>query len=196
MSGGIQITKPEFKHQAYIIPLFQITDYASFTNQPANDGVEIVSSSASDTQICTVWGTVYSTGEVVCETVKLKGTAAVATSRTDWGTIYGVFLGRADGRASKKAAGTITIREASADQSITTITAGNRSKGMVNFDIPGMNITIHCKSGNLWENSKGFCTGEDVFDLSGTAIDECIENYVSLLSDSTGATAQIKVWED
>lgn len=96
----------------------------AFTNQPANDGVEILSSSAADTtQSATVYGTTQGTDTVVAETVALNGTTVVPTVKTDWGVILGVEL-------SASCAGTVTFREASANATITTITTGNLSKGV------------------------------------------------------------------
>ena len=90
----------------------------NFSNQPTNDGVEVVSQSASDTtQTVTVYGTTYLTSTVVSETITLTGVTAVASTKTDWGDILGVEL-------SAACAGTITIREASGDLAITTITGG------------------------------------------------------------------------
>lgn len=97
---------------------------AAFTNQPANDGVEIVSSAAGDTtQSVIIYGTTNGTDTVVVETVALNGTTAVATVKVDWGLILGVEL-------SASCAGTITVREASANQTITAITTGNLSSGV------------------------------------------------------------------
>lgn len=97
---------------------------AAFTNQPANDGVEIVSASAADTtQTATVYGTTTATDTVVKEIVALNGTTVVSTTKTDWGVILGVVL-------SASCAGTVTFREASGNATITTITTGNLSKGV------------------------------------------------------------------
>lgn len=97
---------------------------AAFTNQPANDGVEIVSDNAADTtQTATVYGTTTGTDTVVVETVALNGTTAVSTTKTDWGVVLGVTL-------SASCAGTVTFREASGNATITTITTGNLSKGV------------------------------------------------------------------
>ena len=95
---------------------------SSFTNQPANDGVEVISSSAADTtQTATVIGTTYGTINVVRETVSLNGVTQVATTKTDWGTIRAV-------RLSAACAGTVTVREASANATITTLAAGVLAK--------------------------------------------------------------------
>lgn len=91
----------------------------TFTNQPSNDGIEVLSSAAGDTtQTVTVWGTTTGTKTVVSEDVALNGTTAVATTKTDWGLILALEL-------DNTAAGTVTAREASGDQTITTIAAGD-----------------------------------------------------------------------
>lgn len=96
----------------------------AFTNQPANDGVEIVSSDAADTtQSATVYGTTQGTDTVVVETIALNGTTAVSTVKVDWGVILGVEL-------SASCAGTVTFREASGNATITTVTTGNLTKGI------------------------------------------------------------------
>lgn len=96
----------------------------AFTNQPANDGVEIVSASAGDTtQSITLYGTTQGTDTVVAETVALNGTTVVSTVKTDWGVILGYEL-------SASCAGTVTVREASGNATISTITTGLLSKGV------------------------------------------------------------------
>lgn len=96
----------------------------AFTNQPANDGVEIVSSNAADTtQTITIIGTTNGANTVVVESKALNGTTVVSTTKTDWGVILAVKL-------SASCAGTVTVREASADQTITTLTTGVLTKGV------------------------------------------------------------------
>lgn len=104
----------------------------AFTNQPSNDGVEIVSDSASDgaTKSAVVYGTTTGTDTLVSETVALNGVSAVSTIKTDWGVILGVKLVATSGGAPATATGTVTFREASGNAAITTITAGNSSKGI------------------------------------------------------------------
>ncbi|HPU62126.1 MAG TPA: hypothetical protein PK300_08350 [Bacillota bacterium] len=105
------------------------TDFASactgaaFDNQPNNDGVEVISNNTADVQKCTIYGTTFNTEVVVAETITLNGTTQVATTKTDWGYILGVEL-------SSPAVGTITIREASGNATIKTITATNTSTGV------------------------------------------------------------------
>ena len=97
----------------------------AFTNQPANDGVEALSSSAGDTtQSITIIGTTQASPDaVVSETKALNGTTFIAMVKTDWGVILAVKL-------SAACAGTITVREASADATITTLAPGVLTKGV------------------------------------------------------------------
>lgn len=97
----------------------------AFTNQPANDGIEVLSASAADTtQTVTIIGTTTGTDAVVVETVTLNGTTPVATTKVDWGVILAV-------KKSAATAGTVTVREASADQTVTAgMTAAVLSKGV------------------------------------------------------------------
>lgn len=98
----------------------------NFANQPTGDSVEVVSSSASDVGIiATIYGTkTGATTTVTTERVTLNGTTAVASTTTTWQNILGVEI-------DKRASGTITFREGSADAAITTITSGNLSAGIV-----------------------------------------------------------------
>jgi len=98
----------------------------AFTNQPANDGIEVLSANAGDTtQTVTIIGTTVSTDTVVVETVTLNGTTPVATVKTNWGLILAV-------KKSAATLGTVTVREASADQTVTAgLTAAVLSVGVV-----------------------------------------------------------------
>lgn len=95
-----------------------------FTNQPADDGVEVISDDAGDVQQCTIYGTTDGTDTVVKETITLLGLTQKATTKTDWGVILAVTL-------SSVAIGTVTVREASANQTIVAFSAGESSKGVV-----------------------------------------------------------------
>jgi len=105
--------------------ILSATAGGNFGNQPANDGVEVVSDSTADTtQTVTLYGILDGETTITTSTVELNGTTAVADANTDWSVIVGVEL-------DAVAAGTVTIREASADQAITTITTGNLVAGIV-----------------------------------------------------------------
>lgn len=186
----------EFKQAEYFVPVFQLGG-AALTNQPANDGVEILSASASDVNLITVIGTDYTTGKLTFETKRMTGATPISLAKTDWGTIYGFFLGDIFGKNSTVAVGTITVREASADQAIGTLTAGDRSHGNIFFDIPGKNITFHNISGNSWigvDDQLNYASVNDAFKYTaGMADDYKNKRYLMLLGDSTGSTAQIRV---
>jgi len=97
---------------------------SAFANQPANDGVEVLSSDNADTtQTITIIGTTQGTDTVVTEDVALTGTTFAATVKTDWGVILAVKL-------DASCAGTVTVREASANQTITTLLTTVTSKGV------------------------------------------------------------------
>lgn len=191
-----QYYKLEHKEQNYCIPVLHVGGSA-FTNQPANDAVEVVSNNAADTQKCTIWGTTHGTSHIVYETITLAGATPVKTTKTNWGTIYGVFLGDHQGKNSVAATGTITVREDSADQTITTIAATRRSAGTQIFQVDGANVTIHNITGNTWTNTKVYPTSNNSFLLTAGMIkDEKVKKYLFLLGDTTGSTAQIQVWRD
>jgi len=117
--------------------ILSATAGGNFGNQPTNDGVEVISDSASDVQDCTIYGTTNGTATVVKETITLTGTSPKSTVKTDWGEILGVILASA-------AVGTITIREASGDLTITTITATNTLAGMIvpDGETRGFNVKV------------------------------------------------------
>jgi hypothetical protein len=96
----------------------------AFTNQPANDGLEVVSSNVADTtQTLTVVGTTTGVDTVVVETVTLNGTTQVDFVKVDWGLILAAWL-------SASAAGTVTLREASANATVVAFTTGQLTKGV------------------------------------------------------------------
>lgn len=101
----------------------------NFGNQPTGDTVEIVSDNAEDIgQEITIWGTTHGgDGTVTSVTEELRGTTEVVTEKDDWGVILGIEL-------AEEAAGTVTIREGSTDQAITTITAGNLTAGILEVE--------------------------------------------------------------
>lgn len=97
----------------------------AFGNQPATDGVEIVSSSALDVQTATIYGTrAGASTTLVSETITLTGVTFVPTVIVNWENILGVEL-------SSAAVGTITVREASGDATITTIAPLGTQSGVV-----------------------------------------------------------------
>lgn len=102
---------------------------SAFTNQPANDGLEIVSSDNGDTtQTITIIGTTNGTDTVVVENVALTGTTQADTVKTNWGVILAVKL-------DAVAAGTVTVREASGNQTVVDLTTGTLSAGVVSYSV-------------------------------------------------------------
>lgn len=182
--------------ESYIIPMFDLLAWSGFTNQPDGDAVEVISDSASDTGHFTFYGTNKTTGDFKYETVQMDGVNAVTTTEDDWGNIYGIFLGDIYGQNISPAVGTITIREASADQTITTLAANAISKGMVAFDLTDKQIILNVHSGNIWKRCGGVVTTANGFKMNltgGNIKEEKIASMLYLISDTSGATAQIEV---
>ncbi|MDD4157757.1 MAG: hypothetical protein PHY08_14435, partial [Candidatus Cloacimonetes bacterium] len=192
LSGSIPL-----QQSSYIIPMMDLLAWSGFTNQPDGDDVEIVSNSASDTGKCTVFYTKKSDGSFAYTTVTLTGTNAKAlTGDTDVDDVLGVFLGDIEGKNITPAVGTITLREANADQTITTLAANAISKGMVAFDLTGKEIILNVHSGNVWKRTAGVVTTANGFKMNltgGNIKEEKIASYLYLISDTSGATAQIEV---
>lgn len=180
-----------------IIPIFEITA-VSASNQPANDDIQIVSDNAGDTQDITLFG-VDNADAFKAHTVTLDGTTAVdSVLNPKWKTLYGAFLGDIYGNISKRAVGTITIKEKSGGQTIATIAAGKLSTGLLFFDVTGRDIVIENIAGNTWFNPKGAASTTGASgQLSGRmAVELLVKNehqHISLISDSSGSTAQIYV---
>jgi len=98
----------------------------NFGNQPNNDGVEIISSKNTDKSMkVTLYGTIHgATTVVVSETLTLNGTTVVSSAKTDWSAILGVEM-------DSIAAGTVTIRKATGDATITSMATTVLSSGIV-----------------------------------------------------------------
>lgn len=99
----------------------------NFSNQPTNDGVKVVSSSADDiTQKVTIYGTTSgdATNAVVIEDVTLVGVTPVSTVKVDWGFILAIEV---DGAT----VGDVTVTEANGGLTIASIAAGNLSAGVL-----------------------------------------------------------------
>lgn len=143
---------------------------AAFTNQPANDGVEVGSDNAADTtQTFTVIGTTTGTDTVVVETGTLTGTTFVSTTKTDWGVILAVKL-------SAAAAGTVTFREASGNQTIIALSAATTDAGVKTVTNGNMyNRTVNLVASGATTKQVGLkgtdINGDTIYDsqaLSGT----------------------------
>jgi len=98
---------------------------SAFTNQPADDGVTVKSTSALDiTQTVTIYGTANGAATtLVTEVVTLTGTVDVNSTVTDWGKILGIVL-------SAATVGDIEVSETSGGLEIVTITAAGLSAGV------------------------------------------------------------------
>jgi hypothetical protein len=96
-----------------------------FANQPAGDGLEIVSDDAADIGMqVTIYGTITgTTTTVTSETITLSGTTAVSTAVLTWVNILGVEM-------DSVAAGTVTIREASTNATVITLATTVLSAGI------------------------------------------------------------------
>ena len=113
------------KSLASQVTLLTATAGGNFANQPAGDGVTVVSNSTADTtQTCTIYGTkTGATTSVTSETVSLNGTTDADTTTTTWQNILAVEL-------SASCAGTVEISETSGGAAITSITTGNKTAGI------------------------------------------------------------------
>ena len=197
MKGVHMRTSDAFNVIDYIIPITEITA-VSTTNQPANDGVEVVSSSASDTQQITLWGNPNGSTDIVYETITLTGTTAVSTIKTDWGTIYGAFLGDQYGLISSRAVGTITIREASGDLAITTIAVGKLGTGQQRFALAGRKVGIENILGVTYfntGNALATTTSASAQMEARMTISTTVDSFLTLVSDGTGSTLQVYVFK-
>lgn len=107
-------------------------------NQPANDGIEVLSDTEEDVgRVVTIYYTAYGTGIVKMEQVTLHATdgrTAVASVDTTMGYVLGAEVSEAHETA------VITIREASGNQAVTTIAATVTQAGVhdVKFDLFGL----------------------------------------------------------
>lgn len=200
-------------HERYI-PVFEATLQTSFTNQPTNDQFEVVSASASDTQKITVWFTETGSTVMKWETLTLTGVAAVASTSTTVGIVYGAYLGDNTGAISKRAVGTITIRKKTGALAITTIAATKLASGTSYFYIGGKNIELENIAGNTWINanspiqfSRDNASAVANLTLAPMAnpLNSSLQlagrmskflnvtDYISITSDTTGSTVQITV---
>jgi hypothetical protein len=190
------ITNERYKTIDFIIPTFDVTAWSGFTNQPDGDKVEIVSNNAADTGLITIFGTVKTTGAFKYETITLKGTTVVATTEEDWDDIYGAFLGDVYGKNIKAAVGTITLREASTDQTITTLAATKISTGHIGFNMLGKNIRIRRVSGNLYYKNGVVTTANGhLLDAGEPYLNVVNDGMFYLISDGSAATAKITVFK-
>lgn len=190
-------TIESYKQIQSVIPITEVTAYSGFTNQPANDDIELISDSSSDTQLITL---LYLDNSDVLQqvTTTMNGvTQVVVASAPKPKTLLGAFLGDKYGNISKRAVGTITIREASGNATITTITAGKLATGVQRFYMPGKNVTLENISGNTWFDSNNTIpsTTGAFGQMSGRMnMTLNVTDYLTLISDGSGSTAQIYIY--
>ncbi len=97
-----------------------------FSNQPSSDDIELVSDAAGDTDIeVTIYGTDTS-DEYQTETITTDGSDGTTpvTSANSYNNLMGAEI------TSGSPSGTLTLREASGDLEITTLTSGSTSSGI------------------------------------------------------------------
>lgn len=94
-----------------------------FTQLAANDDIEVISTSASDTQNCTIEGR-DSAGNLVSETKTLTGTTAAIFAT------LGIVERVLDVELASAAIGTITVRRSVAGATLRVIPIGERGFGM------------------------------------------------------------------
>jgi len=160
------------KAQTSQASLLTATAGGGFTNQPTNDGIEIVSSDNTDlTQTITLYGTLNGAATVlVTETLTLTGTTQLDSAHLDWDVLLGA-------RLSAVCTGTITIREASANATITTIAPAALTAGI---------------AAATASNAYGLIPRHDASDtttaaicLRGTGLDGVAIEIVDALNDTT-----------
>jgi len=152
--------------------LMASTAGGNFGNQPNNDGVEIISDNAADTsQTATLWGTIHgATTVVVSEEIALTGTTQAVSTHTDWSKILGVEL---DGIC----AGTVTVREASGNATITTLATTVLSAGIATITDANARDTV------LRHDANGASTKD--IGVVGTAPDGSAISAVDALNGAT-----------
>lgn len=100
---------------------------SAFTNQTANEKVELVSDAAGDTtQKVTVVGINNGTDTVTVEEITLNGTTPVESTYATFGVILACWVSS----GTLTAASTVTVRETSGNATITTLTPSITSRGV------------------------------------------------------------------
>ncbi len=138
-----------YKRIKIALPQMDITDPSGWSNQPADDKIQVVSSSTSDVHKVTVWGTQITTGKIFSEEITLDGTTAVDSVRDDWDDLLGFFSGVKRGDYTIPV-GNLTLREKTGGDTIQTISAGKISKGFLFLNLPGEIAEIIVDIGRLY----------------------------------------------
>lgn len=151
-------------------------------NQPANDGVTVVSTAAGDTtQTVTIIGTTNGTDTVVVEDVALNGVVDADTVKVDWGKILAIKIDAAT-------TGDVELSETSGGAAIVTISAGATSSGVVSYT-----PTVTQPGGLVQLVADGASTkqiGIKGTNAAGTTIydSQALTGTTAVLSNSTFAT--------
>lgn len=179
-----------------IIPVFTLSAVAT-SNQPAGGVAKFSSAEAADTQQITVYGTRTGMGSTIYyEISALKGANVVTTTTTDWEIILGAFLGDPFGTISSLTAGNVTITD-TGGSTIYTLTAGTWSIGSFPFYLSGQNLMFENLTGNTYiasgvqadpNGASFYLSGKCSFSLK-------VDQYLSMISDSSGSTAHIMCLE-
>jgi hypothetical protein len=119
-----------------------------FTQIAANDDVEVISTSASDTQNCTIEGR-NAGGSLVSETKALTGTTAAIFAT------LGVIERFLDAELASAAIGTITVRRSVAGATIGTIPIGERGFMMFLRKGASSGSTVNYYLKVFWKNIHG-----------------------------------------
>jgi hypothetical protein len=138
----------------------------NFANQPAGDGIEVLSDNAADVGMTiTFYGTkTGATTTVTSETVTLNGATFIPTVLQTWQNLLGAEL-------SAVCAGTVTIREASANATIITIAAGTLSAGVVTPSDTKARGTIVRHDASAASTAPVGIIGTDVFGSAVSSVD-------------------------
>jgi hypothetical protein len=197
VTANANVVKENFKTREYSIPRFQISTWNGFSNQPANQGVELISNNVGDVGKCTVIGTTFGTNNIVLETVQLNALTAVPTVKTDWGNILGVMLCNADGTSCVQAIGTVTCRRANDDAAICTVAASKLSTGLIAFNIVNKNFLFNVKSGQVWFSTVSTPTTANVADIAaGDSFTEKVASRIMFISNASAAECVAWVFSD
>ena len=175
-----------------------LCNITNFTNQPANDGLEFLSSDADDTSKEILFIGVDTGGTVryeAKETHAGDARTAVATTRTDWAELYEVHV-------PAGMIGALTVREASGKATITTVPAGTRfvSDRLFSGFLDGVKLTKVVETSSS-ANMRYDCDFVDV----GQVLDRrlCLEDFsdtdvgtiiTALLTNYLTAEGFVRTW--
>lgn len=152
---------------------------AAFTNQPAGDGVEIVSTSASDVGAIKIWGyrTGKSIGALTSESITLQGVSQSTSVYTDWQSLIAVEY-------PSSPVGVITVREASGNATITTLNGASRAadRDVVIIDGQARTKSVYFPAGALTTDGTQCATP------ALATINSGIRTYTILCADNDAST--------